>query len=131
LLPPLCRKGISPELKAMIDQCLTVDPKHRIEMKELARTAYMSSLISVMEGQPKDLACTSHTDLTCTSHSSAAKTKSAYEYVKQVHSYEVGLALLHYCRLVHKTCERTPSQILSQWLLNLCENLQGIRLEGG
>jgi len=45
--------------------------------------------------------------------------------------YEEGLALLQYCRLIHKTCQSTPSQILSQWLLNICWNLQKITIQGG
>lgn len=39
--------------------------------------------------------------------------------------------MLQYCRLIHKTCEKTPSHILSQWLLNICWNLQNIKIEYG
>lgn len=42
-------------------------------------------------------------DLTCTYHTKSTKTKNALEFVKQVKTYEEGLALLHYCRLIHKT----------------------------
>lgn len=34
-------------------------------------------------------------------------------------SYDTAVSLLHYCRLVNKTCQRVKSQILSQWLLNV------------
>lgn len=55
----------------------------------------MSKLISEFSGKEKDLTCTYHTNST--------KTKNALEFVKQVKTYEEGLALLQYCRLIHKT----------------------------
>jgi hypothetical protein len=79
----------------MIDLCLTVDPKHRIDIKELANTAYLSKIISEVEGK---------SDLTCTYHTKSTKRNNAVEFVRQVKTYEEGLALLQYCRLVHKTC---------------------------
>jgi hypothetical protein len=82
----------------------------------------LSKIISEVEGKA---------DLTCTYHTKSTKRNIAVEFVKQVKTYEEGLALLQYCRLVHKTCEKTPSPILSQWLLNLCDNLQKIAILHG
>ena len=41
-----------------------------------------------------------------------------------ISTYEEGLSILHYCRLIHKTCELESSPILSQWLLNISCKLQ-------
>lgn len=50
-------------------------------------------------------------------------------FVNIVTTYEEGFAILQYCRLIHKTCEKFPSMILSQWLLNVCQKLQEIKLD--
>ena len=51
----------------MIELCLTVDPKHRIEMKQIASTPYMSKLFySFEDAKLKDLTCTYHTTDTLT-----------------------------------------------------------------
>lgn len=47
--------------------------------------------------------------------------------IRDIKFYDEGLAILHYCRLLHKTSLRTASPILSQWLLTLSCNLQKAR----
>lgn len=52
-------------------------------------------------------------------------------FLKMIRTYEEGLAFLHYCRLIHKTTQANPSNILSQWLLNICSWLPKMKLQGG
>ena len=46
MLPPKYREDLSNEYKQFIDMCLTVDPKHRIDMKDLIHTPLMSRLMN-------------------------------------------------------------------------------------
>ena len=50
-------------------------------------------------------------------------------YMKNVTTYDEGLAILQYCRLIHKTTELQKSMVLSQWLLNVMSKLQWIHME--
>lgn len=97
-------------------------------MKDLINTNYMKRLYYEFEGAKiKDLYSTAHT----IGISSSVSNNQAEILAEQVRCYEDGLALLHYCRLIHKTTQETPSYILSQWLLNLCWSLQKIKIQAG
>lgn len=63
----------------MLDLCLTVDPKFRIDMKSIASTAYMSKLIAEMEEKSKDL--------TSTNHTTSTQSKNVLDFVKTIKNY--------------------------------------------
>lgn len=59
------------------------------------------------------------------------KTNNIFPFIKDIVTYDEGLSILQYCRLVHKTAELCPSSILSQWLLDICQSLARIKLTEG
>lgn len=120
LMPQTYKESLSSDMKQFLDLCLTVDPKHRIDMKSIASTPYMSKLIAEMEEKNKDLSSTNHT--------TSSQSWSGFEFMRKVRTYEEAFSLLHYCRLVHKTTEILPSPILSQWLLVFCASLCTVKL---
>lgn len=74
----------------------------------------MSKLLHEIEPVPqKDLFSTNSTTI-----SSLTQTKS--NFVMKITKYNDALAILHYCRLLHKTSQFYKSNILSQWLLDIC-----------
>lgn len=70
-------------------------------------------------------------DLYSTNHSSSSVANQGISLVRKAKNYDQALALLQYCRLIHKSCEETSSQVCSQWLLNICKSLSQIKLENG
>lgn len=101
--PVVFREGISVELRNMMELCLTVNPKQRIEMSEIAKTTYMSRLIYELETKTKDLSTTCHTR-----NQSLLAPHGCEQFTFQARTYEDGLALLQYCRLIHKASEEAP-----------------------
>ena len=61
---------------------------------------------------------------------SSVQTDKAISLVEKICNYEEAMAVLNYCRLVHKTTEIQPSPILSQWLLHMCSQLQKVHFSG-
>ena len=53
--------------------------------------------------------------------------RNSTNWIINIKFYEEGVALMQYCRLIHKTCQKNPSLLLSQWLLYLSGNLSRIR----
>ena len=44
MLPPRFREGISAPCRKFIDLCLTVDPKHRIDIKDLIKVPFLAQI---------------------------------------------------------------------------------------
>ena len=81
-----------------------------------------------------DLSSTIHSSMINPFSMNKGKTnpsKNIHNFLKMIKYYEEGLALLHYCRLIHKTAKSHRSSVLSQWLLNICSWLPKMRLQGG
>lgn len=65
-----------------------------------------------------------------TYYTSSSSCSQAFNLIKEIKNYEEAVAILQYCRLVHKTCEKIPSLTLSQWLLNISWHLQKSKPQG-
>lgn len=138
MLPPQFRAGISPDCRAFIDFCLTVDPKHRPTIQDLANTPYLSKLIysqskttnpmrPFLKEKTLDLASTHHSNNSIEQFPSPQLVGA----LNSLKTYEDTLSVLQYCRLIHKTTQLAPSSLLSQWLLYLCSMLQKVKLQEG
>lgn len=97
----------------MIELCLTTDTKTRIDAKELSATAFMAKLLYKFESAPQK-------DLFSTNSTISNLTQGKQNFATKITKYHDALAILHYCRLLHKTSQFFKSSILSQWLLDIC-----------
>ena len=144
MLPPKYREDLSKEYKQFIDTCLTVDPKHRIDMKDLVHTPLICRLINEEKKNKQENSIflnqrpEKYHDLFSTQHSTETTLNRPQEgpqdapispetLAKFIATYEDGVAILQYCRLIYKSAQLTPSPVLSKWLMNVIYSMLFIK----
>jgi serine/threonine protein kinase len=93
LLPPKILPSLSEEVQHFIKLCLTVNPRYRSTIRDLTTTPYYQRLLHELE-------CKSTNEMNTTM--SSVQPDRALMLVEKINTYDEAMAILNYCRLIHK-----------------------------
>jgi hypothetical protein len=109
--------NLSRDLRELIEMCLQINVKNRIDVVSIANTKYFSCNYEQKIEKNINPFSISHNS------TNVSNFHEQYKLWFGKLTYDSTVALIHYCRFLHKFSKKHPSQKLSAFLLLISEAL--------